>query len=154
MHRWERVLCLIACCLFGAGIFSVAAAQADDETTIKYRQSVMKGVGGHTGAIFQIVKKGIPHKDHLPAHARALNDLLAMAKDAFKAETSGGKTRAKSKIWTDFAGFEKAAQKAETAAAELVAAVDSGNETEISQNVDALLDTCKGCHKKYREKKK
>jgi cytochrome c556 len=154
MHRWKRILCLIAGCLLGAGTFSVATAQADDETTIKYRQSVMKGVGGHTGAIFQIVKKDIPHKDHLLAHARALNDLLAMTKDAFKAETSGGKTRAKPKIWTDFAGFEKAAREAEMASAELVVAVDSSNEMEISKKFAAVQDTCKGCHKEYREKKK
>ncbi len=154
MHRWKRVSCLVAGCLFGAGAFSVATAQADDETTIKYRQSVMKGVGGHTGAIFQIVKKDIPHKDHLSAHARALNDLLAMANEAFKVETSGGKTRAKPKIWTDFAGFEKARREAEMASAALLAAVDSGSEMEISKKFGAMTDTCKGCHKEYREKKK
>ena len=154
MHQRKRVLCLIAGCLLGAGTFSAATAQADEEATIKYRQSVMKGVGGHTGAIFQIVKKGIPYKDHLLAHARALNDLLAMANDAFKAETSGGKTRAKPKIWTDFAGFEKAARDAEMASAELLAAVEAGNEMEISKKLAAVPDTCKGCHKKYREKKK
>jgi cytochrome c556 len=154
MHRWKRVLCLTAGCLLGAGTFSAATAQADDETTIKYRQSVMKGLSAHTGAMFQIVKKGIPHKGHLLAHARAHNDLVAMANDAFKAETSGGKTRAKPKIWTDFAGFEKAARKAEMASAALLAAVDSGNEMEISEKFGAVTDTCKGCHKEYREKKK
>ena len=153
MHQWKRVLCLVAIFLSGVGVSGVAAAQGD-ENTIKYRQSVMKGVGGHTGAIFQIVKNGIPHKEHLAAHARALNELLAMAVDAFKPETMGGKTRAKPKIWSDFAGFEKAARKSENASGELVSAVNSGNEMDISKKFAAVTDTCKGCHKEYREKKK
>lgn len=143
---------VVAGCLLGLGIIGAATAQ-DDEGAIKYRQSVMKGVGGHTGAIVQIVKKNNPNKGHLTAHADALEELLEMVNAAFDPKTSGGETRAKAKIWTDTAGFREAARKSQNAARAFHEATESGNEGAIGRRLDALLDTCKGCHDEYREKK-
>ncbi len=153
MHRWTM------CASLGVAMFigltgSMAIAAEDDEGAIKYRQSVMKSIGGHTGAVYQIVKSNNPNKSHLQAHARALLDLTGMISAAFQRQTSGGKTRAKQKIWTDASGFKSAVDDVETAAREFDAAASSGNDTETAKKLDALLDTCKGCHKEYREKKK
>ena len=153
MNRRMNYIFAAAGCLLGLGMIGAATAQ-DDEGAIKYRQSVMKGVGGHTGAIVQIVKKNNPNKGHLTSHADALEELLEMVNDAFGPQTSGGETRAKAKIWTDASGFKEAARKAQTAARAFHEATESGNDAAIGRRLDALLDTCKGCHDDYREKKK
>jgi cytochrome c556 len=114
----------------------------------------MKAVGGHTGASVQIVKKNDPNKGHLTSHAAALEELMEMVADAFGPKTSGGETRAKANIWTDASGFRDAARKSQTAARAFHEAAESGNEGVIGRRLDALLDTCKGCHDEYREKKK
>lgn len=152
MYRW------ISCASLGAAFFiGMTAAEvieaAEDEGTIKYRQSVMMSVGGHTGAIYQIVKNDNPNKSHLQVHARALHDLMEMAASAFQPKTSGGKTRAKANIWTDASGFESAVNDARTAASAFESAVNSGNDAEVAEKLDTLLDTCKGCHREYRAKK-
>ncbi len=153
MHRWTLCASLGAAFLIAMAGNTAAFAAEDDEGAIKYRQSVMKGVGGHTGAIYQIVKNNNPNKGHLQAHARSLSDLMGMISAAFQQQTSGGKTRAKAEIWSDAAGFDSATRDAESAARAFSAAAGSGNEAEIANKLDVLLDTCKGCHRDYREKK-
>ena len=153
MNRRMKRVFIAAGCLLGLGIIGAATAQ-DEEGAIKYRQSVMKAVGGHTGAIAQIVKKNNPNKSHLTPHADALEELMEMVPAAFEPKTSGGETRAKAKIWTDASGFKEAAREAQTAARAFHEATESGNEGNIGRRLDALLKTCKGCHDEYREKKK
>ena len=152
MHRWTLSAALGAAFLIGMAGSTTAFAAEDDEGAIKYRQSVMKSVGGHTGAIFQIVKNDNPNKSHLNTHARSLSELMGMVSAAFQRQTSGGKTRAKAEIWSDAAGFDSAARDAEAAASAFSAAAGSGNEAEIADKLDVLLDTCKSCHREYREK--
>lgn len=152
MYRWKLCASLGAALLIGMTGAEVIGAE-EEEGTIKYRQSVMKSVGGHTGAIYQIVKNNNPNRSHLQAHARALHDLMGMAASAFRQKTNGGKTRAKANIWTDASGFESAVNDAQTAAGAFESAAGSGNDAEIAEKLDTLLDTCKGCHREYREKK-
>ncbi|MDJ0741557.1 MAG: cytochrome c, partial [Gammaproteobacteria bacterium] len=52
-------------------------AVAEPENYIKYRQAVMKAVGGHMGASTQIVRGKVAEMDTLALHARALADLNA-----------------------------------------------------------------------------
>jgi cytochrome c556 len=151
-RRMKRVF-VAAGCLLGLGMIGAATAQ-NDAGAIKYRQSIMKGVGGHTGAIALIVKKNNPNRNHLATHAHALEGLVGMINDAFAPKTSGGETRAKAKVWTDAEGFKDAASDAQVAAKAFHEAVGSGNDAEIDAKLDSLLKTCKGCHDEYREKKK
>ena len=78
--------------------FSVSA---DESASIKYRQMVMKAVGGHMGGSVAIIKGKVPYKDNLVAHATGLNDMANVAANAFKQKTQAGKTRAKPNITPD-----------------------------------------------------
>ncbi|MDX1514786.1 MAG: cytochrome c [Gammaproteobacteria bacterium] len=153
MIRFRKLAVLAAACIVAVGLESGVQAQGGDEAAIKYRQNIMKSVGGHTGAIAQVVKGESPHKAHLERHARALHDLLSMAPDAFRQQTSGGDTRAKPEIWSDSAGFKRAADEAVAAASAFVEASASGDEGAIGEKIKAVFDGCKGCHRDYREKK-
>lgn len=152
MIRFKELAALVAGGMILIGVWNGAAAQ-DDEAAIKYRQNIMKSVGGHTGAIAQIVKGQAPHKAHLANHAQALRDLVAMVPDAFGQKTTGGETRAKPEIWTDASGFKQAADDAAAATKAFAEAAASGDDGAIGEKLKAVFDGCKGCHKNYREKK-
>ena len=129
------------------------AQEAEPDDAVKFRQSVMKGIGGPAGAIGGIVKGEVAHQE-LMAH---FLDQLATAADpqattaAFRQETAGegmAKTTALPKIWENWDDFEGRLQKLgelTTAAAEAGADVSQDQLKEI-------FDTCKGCHDEYRER--
>lgn len=129
------------------------SVSADDKAFIKYRQAVMSAVGGHMGGSVAIIKGAVPYKDDLVAHATGLNDMAQIVPNAFKQETSGGETRAKPEIWKDHDEFMQKVKDMQTASADFLAAAKSGGPAAAGEKLDALGDTCKGCHKKFREKK-
>ena len=85
------------------------------------------------GSLGQIVKGGVPHKGHMLAHAMALESTLDMVSDAFKTQTSGGKTTATDKIWTDWKGFVAKANDASKAANALVRTIEDDGDMEVEE---------------------
>ena len=140
-----------AIALATGSVLSVSAQ--DDEAAIKYRQAVMSAVGGHMGGSVAIIKGAVPYKEDLVAHARGLNDMANVVSNAFKIETMGGDTRAKDEIWEDAADFNQKVEDFKKATAAFLAAAESGGPAAAAGKLDAVGDTCKGCHKKFREKK-
>ncbi len=126
---------------------------ADDNAAIKYRQAVMKAVGGHTGGAVAIIKGKVPYKEDLVAHATGLNDMANIIANAFKHKTEGGKTRAKPNIWEDAGDFRQKIEDLKTAAADFLAAAKSGGLEAAGAKLGAVGESCKGCHKKFRAKK-
>jgi cytochrome c556 len=132
---------------------TIPSVSADDEAAIKYRQAVMKAVGGHMGGAVAIIKGKVPYKDDLVAHAAGLNAMANAAANAFKHKTSGGKTRAKPNIWEDAGDFRQKIEDFKKATADFLAAAKSGGPAAAGAKLGAVGDSCKGCHKKYRAKK-
>lgn len=151
IHYAGRLITLgaAACLILG----SSAAGAQDAEGAIKYRQAIMKGNAGHAGAIAQIVKGTVDHKDHLAGHAHALHELSRYVPAAFKDRAMGEKTRAKENIWKDWSDFEQKAMDLESATKKLADAAKAGDMGAVGENLQATFDSCKGCHKTYREKK-
>lgn len=129
------------------------AEAADDEGFIKYRQSVMKSVGGHMGAIVGIIKGEVPYTDQLVGHAEGLNGLSMMVSEAFSKETKGGETRAKAEIWAKSAEFNQKVKDLQSATAAFLSAAKSGGVDAAKAKMGAVGDACKGCHEDFREKK-
>ncbi len=154
--RARRLVVASACALVmgGATVFSGAAIAAGQESVIKYRRTLMKGVGAHMGAMAQLAKGEVPHRQHMLVHAKALAMSLPLAADAFKAQTDGGDTTALPKIWEDWSGFEGKLSDAKDASAALVAALEAGDGTSVGEKFKALGKACGSCHKAYRKKKK
>lgn len=139
----------IAVSMVAAGSFSVA--ESTGEGMVKYRQSVMGAVGGHMGAIVRIVRGEADLGDQLLAHAEALHDLSLMIPDAFQEISAEGvETRALPEIWTDWDGFTAKVDAFQTASADLVAAVESGDQEAIAAAFGPVGGSCKGCHDDYR----
>lgn len=139
--------------VFAAAVFASSAFAAEDGA-VKYRQSVMKALGGHMGATARIVKGEGGAKHHLVAHAAAMSSIARMAADLFPKGSDKGETRALPRIWEQPYDFAKTVQALQAATGEMVAAARSGEGNEIRNAFAALGKACGGCHKKFRKKKK
>ncbi len=139
--------------VFAAAVFAGSAFAAEG-SAVKYRQSVMKALGGHMGATASIVKGEGGSKHHLVAHAAAMSSIAKMAGDLFPKGSDKGNTRALPVIWEQPQDFAKVVQAIGVATGEMVEAARSGDGNEIKNAFSALGKACGGCHKKFRKKKK
>ncbi len=80
-------------------------------------------------------------------NATTILEKLKEAHGLFPEGSGGGDSRAKAEIWSDRAGFDKAMQDAQAAAAAMAAVTD---EAAYMPAMKTLGGTCKGCHDKYR----
>lgn len=137
-----------------AGLLAAIGAvhAAEPENYIKYRQAVMKAIGGHMGASSQIVRGKVPEDAQLAIHAQALADLNTGLTRLFPEGSDFGETKAKEAVWDDPAKFEQAANAAQDATAAFAAAVAGGDSAKIAAAHKKVGQSCKGCHKDFRQK--
>jgi len=127
---------------------------AEPEDIIKYRQSVMKAVGGHTGAAGAIVQGKVDYKSDLVEHAHALQVLTRDIPGLFPKDSDFGETRAKDGVWKDRANFEKHAKDAKTKANAFAKAAIGSDQKAIVASFKELGESCKACHKEFRKEEK
>jgi len=126
------------------------------EGAVKYRQAIMKSVGGHASAIAEIAYGQVPHKEHLQAHVDGLSAVAKHVTTAFKAEviTEDPPTAAKADIWQKWPEFEEKVADMEAAIAGIAEASTGGDLGAVAGSLDPLWDSCKGCHKAFKAKDK
>ena len=125
---------------------------ADSHGIIKYRQNVMKSVSGHMGAIVDILKNGLPLKDHIVDHALSMQQISRMTLSMFPEGSGKGRTKSKKVIWGKWSEFESAASDFERESIKLVEVAQSGDMQALSKQVRATGKTCSGCHKNFRKR--
>ncbi len=138
------------------GLASPAQAVDEPENVIKYRQSVMKAIGGHMGAIVGVVKGEVSYLDHVAAHAQGINAMSKLLPALFPEGTSQfefSNTRALPEIWDDFSKFEAAAKAFAVESAKMVEVAASGDLGAIGGQLQKVGKACGGCHKPFRQKK-
>ncbi|RMD62353.1 MAG: cytochrome c [Alphaproteobacteria bacterium] len=137
-----------------------AQAMAVDEPAniIKYRQAVMKAIGGHTGAIVGVAKGEVSFIGHVAAHARAIHDMSKLIPDLFPKgsdRAAFAETRALPDIWADWAKFEAAARKLQEESARMIQVAEGGGDAAaIGAQLQNMGKACGGCHKPFRAEKK
>jgi cytochrome c556 len=124
-------------------------ALADGEVEYKYRQSVMKSVGGHMGAMGGILKNQV-HLEDLALHARGLAALSEIAPKVFPDGSNVDKSKAKAAIWENPEDFNEKMSNFGSAAKKMAAAAESGEMSQIGPAIQGLGGTCKGCHDDYK----
>lgn len=132
-----------------AGAASLQAAEPED--IIKYRQAVMKSVGGHMGAAAQIVRGKVQYPDDLGYHADAIARSMKTVHGLFPVDSDFGETRALPAVWDKPDEFKKVGEDAAAAAAEFAAAAGGGDPKALVASFKQLADACKACHKDFRE---
>lgn len=124
----------------------------DAEGTVKYRQNYMAALGGHAGALRQLITGGYADESHVALHAEALAEMSVDLEKMFPEGSLTGKTEAKTEIWEQWDDFQAHANDSGQAAQALADAVPSGDKGVIGERFKALGEACKGCHKKFRKK--
>jgi len=134
------------------GVASVSA-HADEASDIKYRQTIMKSIGGTMGGMGAIVK-GKASQKHAVALSHAMWRLSQTVKDIFPEGSDFGETRAKPEIWQKPTEFKTAISAFEKAAMTISKVSHSGDSVAFTQAFKALGKSCGGCHKPFRMPKK
>lgn len=145
-------LCQLGALVLLLGTVGTVLGEADPESVIKYRRASMKSLGGHMGAMAQIVRGKVDYRDQLVPHAEAVAAVSTGMLKLFPEGSDFGETRAKEAVWEKWEAFEKAAGKGEKAAVDFLATARGADQAAIGKAFKALSDACKGCHKKFREK--
>ena len=123
---------------------------ADGEAEFKYRQGVMRTVGGHMSSLSGILR-GQVHLENLGVHAKGMADLAKIVPNVFPAGSGVAKSEALPEIWENPDDFKAAVDKFVEAANGMSAAANSDDRAAIGPAMNALGQACKGCHDNFRE---
>ncbi len=126
------------------------ADEAEDQ--IKYRQAVMKAIGGHMGGSSLIVRGRVSHRDQLKIHASGLLSLSQDIPKLFPEGSDFGETQARETVWERWQDFSKAADESKASIEDFVRAVEAGSDSALVAAFKKVGRGCKGCHEDFRQK--
>jgi cytochrome c556 len=100
-----------------------------------------------------MMKGDIPYDG--AAFARHAKDLAAAASvdllSGFPEESEEGDTDAKPEVWMDWEDFQKKFKDLQEQSAKLAEVAAGGGRGVIAEQFNATAETCKACHKKFKE---
>ena len=138
--------------MVGAGYGAAVFAQAKPDVLVKQRQAAMTLQGKYWGPIAGMASGKTPYNAETVArNAPILEVLSKLPWDGFVESTKGEKSRALPAVWTDNAKFKTAADKMQTAVAQLVK-VSKGDEATVKAALADVGKSCGACHDDFREK--
>jgi cytochrome c556 len=139
-------LAALACCVAG-----VAIARADIDV-ILVRQAGMSLQGAALNAVKLAVAANVDVKNFANA-GTAMSLWAKQIPSVFPAGTDkGDDTKALPTIWSDSAGYTKAAAALGTAADKLTAAAKANDKDAFAAAFKEVGEACGACHKTYRAK--
>ena len=141
----KRLLLLTCLLLSSLAVFATASRAdfADD------REAAMKQVRRSYRALLDMARSDSFDAATAQESAAQIRDALAKFKDLFPEGSQAGDKLALPEIWSDPAGFERARQAADKAAADLAAVTAAES---YKPAFTALVSTCKSCHDKFVRK--
>jgi cytochrome c556 len=147
MTRTMSALILV----LAAGVLTAAAAgrRDDADQLIAARQAGFK----LQGAAFGGMKAVIDAKGDVKTQAFAASAVAGWARalpGLFPAGSDGGMTKALPTIWSDRAGFEKAAATLATEAGKLADLAKAGDQPGFAAQWVVVRGACSACHDTYR----
>lgn len=107
------------------------------------------------GEAMRVMQAAIASNDTatIAEQSRIVANWSARMTEYFPEGSDKGNTKARADIWREFDKFTGYAGDAETAALELAALADGGAETrELAAGLGKLGDTCKTCHRSFKDR--
>jgi cytochrome c556 len=147
----KAILAIGLAALFGA------AAHADDEvelapsTLIAIRQAGYDLQGANLGDLKRAVEAKTTEVKPFKPNAEAIVAWSKVIPSLFPKGTDKD-TKALPAVWSDRAGFEKAAANLTAAAETLVKAADANDPAAFATAFKATADACGACHRPFRAK--
>ena len=127
-------------------------ARADGPNLIEVRQAGMNLVSADFAGIRAVIAAKGDVKT-LENPAKAMQRWSALSPSLFpKGTETGGNTKAMPEVWSDAAGFAKAAAGMSEAVGVMMAAAKAGDADAAAAAVKGIGDSCLNCHKTYRAK--
>jgi cytochrome c556 len=148
LKKFKFIFALLTISLAGSLVSPTYAS----EDAIKYRQGVMKAIGGTMGSMGAILK-GMASQKLGETLSDAMWQLSKTLKDLFPEDSDFGITRAKPEIWQKPAEFRAALTAFENAALNLSKEAHSEDPAAFASTFKALGKSCGGCHKPFRAPK-
>ena len=147
MTRTMSALILV----LAAGVLTAAATgrRDDADRLIAARQAGMKLAGADFGGM----KAVIDAKGNVKTQAFAAGAIAGWGRalaGLYPAGSDGGATKALPTVWSDRAGFEKAAAALDTEATKLATLAKAGDQTGFAAQWLVVRNTCSACHDAYR----
>jgi cytochrome c556 len=143
-----RKLALATAMVLALGGAALAQHAFDPIQTRKAGQDMLSGTFAGIKAV--ITLKGDVKTLENPG--KAIQKWALVFPTLFPAGSDKGDTKAAPAIWTDRAGFEKAAMALSTSGEKLAVAAKAGDETAVAAAFKEMGDACGACHKDYRLK--
>jgi cytochrome c556 len=134
-------------------VVTTTAIAAEAEDIIKYRQGVMKSVGGHMAAAAQIVRGKVEYADDLVYHAESIARAMQTVESLFPEDSDFGETRALDAIWYQAEKFKTVSDEARTATSAFRDTVKANDKAAFAAKFKLVTDSCKACHKDFRAEK-
>lgn len=134
---------------------TAVAKSSPEEKAIEYRQSAFKMIGYHFGAMAGMMKGKVEFDAEVfKKNAEAVAALSQLPGNGFVEGSYDGKTRAKKKVAENMDDFNKKLETFQVEAANLVKAAEGASDLEgLKPAFGAVGQSCKACHKAYRNKK-
>lgn len=148
----NRIGLYAAAMLAVLGVAATGAARAEGPDLIAVRQAAFD----MNNASWQFIRSVVASKGDvkpLEVPAKAIARWATVIPSMFPPGTEkGGDTKALPEIWSDKAGFEKAAMALNTASLKLADAAKAGDAEAVATDMKAVGESCGGCHRTFRAK--
>ncbi len=139
--------------LIALAVSMLAAADPAPEDAAKYRQSIMKSMSGHNGAISMMVRGKAGNPDNLTNHVQALVNLKDEIDSLFNEGSDLEDDRALPAIWENADAFADAVENFEAAVEAFSEVASDGGMQAIDAAQREVGKACKGCHEDFRQEK-
>ena len=132
-------------------LIAISVVANENENVAEYRHESMEAVEVHFKSIRQILDGEIPFKNHLSMHVNALADYADIMPDLFAEGSEGGE--ALDKIWEEDEQlkFSKLITAFIGAMQSLKTVVDEDDTDALQNAVRNVGNSCRDCHRSYRE---
>lgn len=147
----KRTIAMIVCCCSIFCSFTVFA-EDDAEDVIKYRQNMMQTISMHNKSLKLLSAGRISQAEQWLPQAQGLNNMAKMITSAYPDESDFGETDAKEAIWENKEDFNQKADALVKFSGKLVSLIEQGKKDQVAELLREVSQSCKDCHKKYREK--
>ena len=133
---------------FILGFSAALYGHVDATGIVKERMDLFKKSQQDIKALYASIRSD--ELEDIRTNALALAQWGAVMPDYFPEGSGGSVSEASAEIWNDFDGFKEAAKTFELAALSVVAPVDQDDKEAIISAAKSVGNSCKSCHKKFR----
>jgi cytochrome c556 len=150
------LLLALAACGQQSGSAGKAAAPAEDtpeQQAFEFRDGLMHALGWKVGKLRGMAAGDIPVDDAVAVKsARDVAAIAGMLTDGFIPNSIVKNSAALPDIWMNFADFQQKATDLQTAATALADAAQANGFAAAKGMVQAVGQSCGGCHRPYRKR--